>query len=121
MEEQQTMIEWQMKKMSEAEESFSKSGITKNLIIDLRKNRNESKHSKLSHAAPSHIANIKVNPSLYEKHFVTSSVHPSKFQSKLLDNQFRNRTLTEHDLRNSSDSLPSRTPLARPRSGNGQS
>lgn len=112
------MLEWQMQKLNEAEQALSKSGVSKLIFLSNNVTRPASKFSKVSRDPLSRSLNIKMNIALDKQSFLARTPMHSKHSSNIHDLRFKNRTLTEKDLQNSSDSLASKPPgLLRPFSG----
>ena len=112
------MLERQLQKLSDAEHALSNSGVSKLIFFSKKVNRSESKFSKASRDPLSSSLNIKMNVALDKKSLLSKPPMYSKHASNIHELRFKNRTLTEKDLQNSSDSLASKplVPL-RPFSG----
>lgn len=109
------MLDWQLQKLSEAEEALSKSGVSKLLFFTDKVARPAS---KVSRGPLSRSLHIKMNVSLDKQSLLAKKSLHRKHASNLQDLCFKNRTLTEKDLQNSSDSLASKPPgHGRPFSG----
>lgn len=118
-EEQQAMLEWQLLKLSEAEEALSKDGLPKSVFLSFKLKRPDSKFSRFTNPPMSRSLNLKMDNPLKQHHFLSKTPLHSKHYSNTQALHFKNRTLTEKDLQNSSDSLTSKSPppLLRPLSG----
>lgn len=109
-EEQQTLLEWQIQKLSEAEQALSKSGVSQLLFLSNKVTRPESKFSKVSRGPMSRSLNIKMNVALEKHSLLANTPVNRKYEKNIHELRFKNRTLTEKDLQNSSDSLKSKPP-----------
>lgn len=109
-EEQQTMLEWQMQKLSEAEIAMTSSGISKHVFLTNKVSRPESKFSKLSRGPMSRSLITKINTPLDHRPFLSKTPFHSKQHSNLQDLRFKNRTLSEKDMQNSSESIAYKHP-----------
>jgi hypothetical protein len=102
------MLEWQTQKLSEAEIALTTSGVSKHIFLTNKVSRPESKFSKFSRGPLSRSFKIKMNIT-HDKHpFISKTPMHSRHTSNLQDLIIKNRTLTEKDLQNSSNSLASK-------------
>lgn len=104
------MLDWQMHKLSEAEVALTNSGLSKRVFLTNKVSRPDSKFSRLSHAPISRSLNLKMNIALDHRPFLSKTPLHTKQLSNLQDLRFKNRTLTEKDLQNSSESLAYKPP-----------
>lgn len=112
------MLDWQMNKLSEAEVALTNSRLSKHVFWTNKVRRPDSKFSRLSHAPMSRSLNLKMNIALDHRPFLSKTPLHSKKLSNPQDLRFKNRTLTEKDLQNSSESLAYKPPgPSRPFSG----